>query len=433
MSSARLLRLAFPLVPTHGFTREALARSVLALPPAEAHSEPLSDTAVDALFGRGDLARKTLIRAWLDDGIRHIQSVPPKSTLKQVLRARLEFNEPVLQYLPEAFALVASPTYGPLPLDPRPALQHAARIADEACHVTGDASLQLAWYARRGSLAAIYMASELHQLTSPATAYDFLDSLIDESSSLKSSLDEVTKIKQYELSTATRRVMSLIPRCPNESLTAFSPHHLSQACLAFPYATSCLSMGLPSAPGFLPNFFATYSVVLDHPIADVFLVIGTFAGHERVTRLSAMCSGFELLNADTVTVPEATSLADISVRIASPSEKDDTGPLARQLPRQFFIIHETVPVVFGLVKTHVSLAGTLTWDADAKLALYESKTRSGIDVMVWKLRRFEGLEWNRTRVTETIHGRCPAWLRGIVESQTRAGHVAHMDLYHTLF
>ncbi|KAF8071820.1 hypothetical protein FPV67DRAFT_899724 [Lyophyllum atratum] len=101
MSSARLLELAIPLVKTHGFTREVLARSVLTLPASEAHSEPLSDTAVTALFGRGDLARRTLIRAWLDAGIRHIQSAPPNSTLKQVLQARLEFNEPVLHHLPE--------------------------------------------------------------------------------------------------------------------------------------------------------------------------------------------------------------------------------------------------------------------------------------------------------------------------------------------
>ena len=54
-----LLKLALPLVRTHGFTREALSRSVLALP--KPHPEPLRDTAVSALFGEGDDARRTLI------------------------------------------------------------------------------------------------------------------------------------------------------------------------------------------------------------------------------------------------------------------------------------------------------------------------------------------------------------------------------------
>jgi ubiquinone biosynthesis protein COQ9 len=94
--------LAIPLVKTHGFTRDVLSRSVLALPPPHAHTEPLSDTAVSALFGNGDLARRTLINAWLDDGIEQMKAInEPSLTIKQVLHKRLEHNEPVLQYLPE--------------------------------------------------------------------------------------------------------------------------------------------------------------------------------------------------------------------------------------------------------------------------------------------------------------------------------------------
>ncbi|KIM39908.1 hypothetical protein M413DRAFT_187419 [Hebeloma cylindrosporum] len=212
VSSARLIRLALPLVKTHGFTRGALARSVLELPPSEAHSEPLSDTAVSVLFGNGDLSRRTLIQAWLQDGLRHMASVrrpttntdvaDPNSRVKQatvgdILRARLEYNEPVLPYLPEAFALLASPSSGLPPLDPTQAIRHAFNVADEACYITGAKSLQLDWYARRVSLAAAYAASELHQFTSPQTAYSFLDSLLMTSSNLKSSLDEVDLYSSY--------------------------------------------------------------------------------------------------------------------------------------------------------------------------------------------------------------------------------------------
>ncbi|KAH9481226.1 hypothetical protein JR316_0005747 [Psilocybe cubensis] len=152
-SSARLLKLALPLVKTHGFTRAALARSVLALPEGEAHTVPLSDTAVSALFGNGDTARRTLIDAWMKEGLRHMSSVSAsnvsdstnsmkRASLRDVLRARLDYNEPVLAHLPEAFALLASPKYGIPPLDPTPALKHAASVADEACYVAGDQSLQ---------------------------------------------------------------------------------------------------------------------------------------------------------------------------------------------------------------------------------------------------------------------------------------------------
>jgi ubiquinone biosynthesis protein COQ9 len=90
-------------VGTYGFTHEALARSVLFLPPSEAHTQPLSETSVSALFGDGDLARATLINAWLDDGIRQMKKVPLGSSLKEALSARLKLNEPVLGHLPEVW------------------------------------------------------------------------------------------------------------------------------------------------------------------------------------------------------------------------------------------------------------------------------------------------------------------------------------------
>ena len=92
---------------------------MLSLPANQVHTEPLSDTAVSALFGRGDDARRTLIEAWLGDGLRHMGSIPGverpatplletpqtvterKVSVRDVLRARLEYNEPALPYLPE--------------------------------------------------------------------------------------------------------------------------------------------------------------------------------------------------------------------------------------------------------------------------------------------------------------------------------------------
>ena len=97
------MKLAVPLVRTHGFTREALSCSVLALP--NPHPEPLGDTAVSALFGSGEDARRTLINAWLNEGISHMKEPIVTSgsrvTVKDVLSARLRYNEPVLSLLPE--------------------------------------------------------------------------------------------------------------------------------------------------------------------------------------------------------------------------------------------------------------------------------------------------------------------------------------------
>lgn len=95
-----LLKLALPLVESYGFTRQALSFSVLSLPDGS-HETPLKDTAVSALFGNGDDARRTLITAWLDEARTTMATATTTKTISSILNARLKANEPVLQYLPE--------------------------------------------------------------------------------------------------------------------------------------------------------------------------------------------------------------------------------------------------------------------------------------------------------------------------------------------
>lgn len=190
---SQLLKLSLPLVQTHGFTRQTLSLSVLSLPTP--HDQPLSDTAVSSLFGTGDAARATLINAWLDDA-RQQMKVAPSKDLKDVLGRRLRYNEPVLDRLPEAFALLTASSDLPV-LDPRPGIAHALNIADEACRVTEDKTTGTGWYTRRAALAAIYGAAELHQFASPKTAYEFLDELLVSSFKLESTLSEAQIFTSY--------------------------------------------------------------------------------------------------------------------------------------------------------------------------------------------------------------------------------------------
>jgi len=101
-------------VETYGFSREALARSVLCLgtnadksPTERTHAEPLNDTAVSALFGTGDEARRTLVEGWLEEGLRSMVNRSSESVcVRDALRARLEYNEPVLRHLPEVHSYI---------------------------------------------------------------------------------------------------------------------------------------------------------------------------------------------------------------------------------------------------------------------------------------------------------------------------------------
>ena len=95
---SQLLKAAFPLVRTHGFTRQALSDAALHIP--KPHSEPLSETAVTALFGSGENARRTLLSAWLEEGRNDMEKCDNKD-MSSILKHRLRWNEPVLHYLPE--------------------------------------------------------------------------------------------------------------------------------------------------------------------------------------------------------------------------------------------------------------------------------------------------------------------------------------------
>ena len=199
------------------------------------------------------------------------------------------------------------------------------------------------------------------------------------------------------------------------------------------------------APGFTPNFFSEYSVVIDRPRDEVFNIIGTAAGAERVTRLSDMCTRFEMLKQDEVSLASGEALKDSVMRtqaavgkgegIADASSPTDAptsqASPARRLPRQHFSMTETIPLLFSLIKHDVLIVGTLTWDTSACVALYESEADQG--VLVWKLRTFEEVEGGKTRVNERIEGKCSTLLRPIVQRETTRGHQAHLNAYHTLF
>ncbi|KAF9563208.1 hypothetical protein CPC08DRAFT_706136 [Agrocybe pediades] len=205
-----------------------------------------------------------------------------------------------------------------------------------------------------------------------------------------------------------------------------------------------------------PNFFVQNSVVLPVSLKEAYTTLGTAAGHERVCRISKLCTAFELKEQDIVELPvpsypDGLLLKDAAVRTATStvtkSDQLQDRPLQKPtITRQHFTMEETIPLFFGMLKSKVLLTGTLSWDNNAIsalstgskhdeeiYALYESISDGGL--VVWKLRAFtvEGGDPNKTRVTERIEGWAPAWLRAIVQKEAEKSHRAHLDLYHELF
>ncbi|KAJ7625363.1 hypothetical protein DFH06DRAFT_1339705 [Mycena polygramma] len=195
---------------------------------------------------------------------------------------------------------------------------------------------------------------------------------------------------------------------------------------------------------FKPNFTAEHSVELPHPLGAVFDALGRGETLEPSVRLSDLCAYFRLTKLDHVKLESAQSLDTVRCRGLPPAEGDNSaneeGEVqggARVLPRQFFVLQEVVPLVFGLYKHTVTITGCLTSDRARNMALYETSATGGI--RIWKLRTFEELPpaspegGVRTKVSERVEGRAPALLRGTVEKETRRAHAMHMEGYHTLF
>ncbi|KAH0833081.1 hypothetical protein J3R83DRAFT_12073 [Lanmaoa asiatica] len=129
------------------------------------------------------------------------------ASVRDVLHARMRMNEPVLEHLPEArslsfprlaFALLATSS-SVLPLDPSPVLVHAARVADQACWIAKPHAKEMEWYTRRATVSGIYLAAELHQLTSPNTAASFLDDLLANTGAAEEAVREVSLYGSYIL------------------------------------------------------------------------------------------------------------------------------------------------------------------------------------------------------------------------------------------
>lgn len=57
----------------------------------------------------------------------------------------------------------------------------------------------MAWYARRATVSGIYLAAELHQLTSPNTAVSFLDDLLANAGAAEGAVREVSLYGSYIL------------------------------------------------------------------------------------------------------------------------------------------------------------------------------------------------------------------------------------------
>lgn len=225
-----ILAAALPMVPTHGWTEEALAAGAASLGfPAVAHG----------MFARGgiELVEHVLAQidsAWLAEleaRKEELAALPSsRERLEKAIQCRLRLIAPHLAQWPQAMALSLSPQH----------LETTARglaeVADELCVISGEDSVDVPnWYAHRATVCSVYIATELFFLT------DYSDDYRDTWAFLDRRLQDV-------------EALSHAPRNVQEGVLAFQT-------AASAMASALSSLAQPAVVGVLEKVPLTGTVV----------------------------------------------------------------------------------------------------------------------------------------------------------------------------
>ena len=175
-AESKILGNAYALVPTHGFTKEALT-----LGAKEAGYLEVSTN----LFPKGafDLVKYHLVtqRLGLKDRIQfpdEKMGVGRKVRSLVLERLRANVDTGVLPRWQEGLGLMSLAENIPA------SLRELRDLSDEIWFLAGDASVDTSWYTKRASLAGIYATTEVFQTTDQSTdlkdTEEFLDRRLEE-------------------------------------------------------------------------------------------------------------------------------------------------------------------------------------------------------------------------------------------------------------
>ncbi|ODQ77513.1 hypothetical protein BABINDRAFT_163517 [Babjeviella inositovora NRRL Y-12698] len=104
----------------------------------------------------------------------HVNGLSQYDRLQYLLIARLRDNVAVAGQLQGGLAQLVQPA------NIAASLSELYDLADDLCHYSGDKSNDFAWYAKRGSVAKIYVLCELHQAGLPAGEFAQVEAFVKE-------------------------------------------------------------------------------------------------------------------------------------------------------------------------------------------------------------------------------------------------------------
>lgn len=106
-----------------------------------------------------------------------LSSLRQTAVVREAIKRRLLCHKPYLRHWTQAMAI------GALPSNSLQTMRCLALFFDDVCALTGDRSIDLAWYGKRLAVGSIYTSTELYMLTDRsenfADSWQFLERRIE--------------------------------------------------------------------------------------------------------------------------------------------------------------------------------------------------------------------------------------------------------------
>jgi len=180
-TESAILAAAYAHVPEHGFTTTSLALGARAAGYLDISTNLLPGGVHSLVRWHLHVQREGLKAQRA--AIAGFEGMDLRAKVEALTWARLMGNKEVVGRLQEALAILAFPTAVPL------AANELKMIPDEILYLAGHEAADLTWYTERGSLAAVYAATELFMTND--TSPDFIET----QRFLRRRLDEVGWLK----------------------------------------------------------------------------------------------------------------------------------------------------------------------------------------------------------------------------------------------
>jgi hypothetical protein len=184
-----------------------------------------------------------------------------------------------------------------------------------------------------------------------------------------------------------------------------------------------------------PNFGLTHSVVLAHPLPEVFQKLARGDDPEvleRLARLNPLSISFTLLQSDTIAIPTSTPFLSAFIFTLPPYNADQASTAQpkediRLYQRQWIRFEEMVPFIPGWPSS-ISVTAAMVWDEESKQGLSESvASKWGMTCQVRRAKVYEEVDGDaedgkaKTKVTEVLEGRTAWWTKSMAQSQSEQG------------